>query len=369
MKYCKNCGTELKENDLFCPNCGTELKEELPETSEEKEKDIFEQNEPEEKENDTFKQNETETKEEVKEEVPEAPEEKEETKEELPETQEEQENNTFEQSEPEEKEEVKEELPEVPEEQENDSFEQNEPEVKEEIKTNELKANNIKKTNKFWEICRYIISILLLTTLTSYNNIVSSILCLLAVALIFPISANFIYKKIGSVKIPSILRVFIPIILIIFAISLMDTEEKQEVENKEPKEEIKENTKENKETEEQERKEEKKEQQETPKQEEKKETQPKNTNKKFNYTVTNEYTDEYGFSHYIEGTVTNNRNKNYSYVQIEFICYDNQGNNLGTAMDNTSNLLANQTWKFKAMAFFSDASNVDHCDFHEINGY
>ena len=90
---------------------------------------------------------------------------------------------------------------------------------------------------------------------------------------------------------------------------------------------------------------------------------------KFSYEVTNSYKDEYGFAYYIEGTVTNKANKNYSYVQIEFICYDKSGNNLGTALDNTNNLLAKQTWKFKAMSLFSDAKNVDHCDYHEITGW
>lgn len=87
---------------------------------------------------------------------------------------------------------------------------------------------------------------------------------------------------------------------------------------------------------------------------------------KFSYTITDEYNNTW--SHYIEGTVTNNRDKNYSYVQIEFICYDKDGNNLGTAMDNTNNLLGGQTWKFKAMGLFTDAT-ADRCDFHEITGW
>lgn len=87
---------------------------------------------------------------------------------------------------------------------------------------------------------------------------------------------------------------------------------------------------------------------------------------KFTYTITSEY--DSTFSHYIEGTVINNRGKDYSYVQIEFICYDKDGNNLGTAIDNVNNLLGHQTWKFKAMGMFTD-DTADHCDFHEINGW
>ncbi len=90
---------------------------------------------------------------------------------------------------------------------------------------------------------------------------------------------------------------------------------------------------------------------------------------KFTYEVTKQYADEYGMSYCIEGSVKNNKDKDYSYVQIEFVCYDADGNNLGTAIDNTNNLLGNQTWKFKAMAMFSDAENVDHCDYHEITSW
>ena len=89
---------------------------------------------------------------------------------------------------------------------------------------------------------------------------------------------------------------------------------------------------------------------------------------KFTHAVTNSYADELGLSYYIEGTVQNNTDKEYSYVQIEFVCYDADGNNLGTAIDNTNNLLGNETWKFKAMGMFTD-ENVDHCDFKEITSW
>lgn len=90
---------------------------------------------------------------------------------------------------------------------------------------------------------------------------------------------------------------------------------------------------------------------------------------KFTYEITNQYSDELGISYYIEGSLKNNKNKDYSYVQIEFVCYDSDGNNLGTAMDNTNNLLGNQTWKFKAMALFSGVENVDHCDYHDVTSW
>ncbi len=89
----------------------------------------------------------------------------------------------------------------------------------------------------------------------------------------------------------------------------------------------------------------------------------------FNYEVSNSYADEYGFSYYIEGTVKNSSNKDYSYVQIEFICYDKDGNNLGTVVDNTNNLMAYETWKFKGMALFSDVNNIDHCNYKSITSW
>lgn len=95
-----------------------------------------------------------------------------------------------------------------------------------------------------------------------------------------------------------------------------------------------------------------------------------NMNKKdnFSHTVEKSYADKYGFSYYLEGIVTNNSDKEYSYAQIEFICYDKDGNNIGTAMANTNNLLGNQTWKYKAMLMTNDV-NVDHCDFKEVSGW
>ena len=94
-----------------------------------------------------------------------------------------------------------------------------------------------------------------------------------------------------------------------------------------------------------------------------------NSQPKFSYTIDNQYLGDYGLGYYIEGTVTNNRDKDYSYVSIEFICYDAAGNNLGTASDSSSNLLGKQTWKYKAMFIGSNDEDVDHCDYHEVTGW
>ena len=56
-----------------------------------------------------------------------------------------------------------------------------------------------------------------------------------------------------------------------------------------------------------------------------------------------------GFAYYITGTIKNNTNKQYSYVQVTFNLYDANGAQIGTALANINNLEANGTWKFKAI--------------------
>ena len=48
-------------------------------------------------------------------------------------------------------------------------------------------------------------------------------------------------------------------------------------------------------------------------------------NNKFTLSNDKGYSDEYGFAYYIEGTVKNNTNNNYSYVQVMFNVYDGNG--------------------------------------------
>ena len=63
-----------------------------------------------------------------------------------------------------------------------------------------------------------------------------------------------------------------------------------------------------------------------------------------------------GFAYYISGTITNNTNKQYSYVQVTFNLYDADGAQIGTAMDNINNLEPNATWKYKAIGMEKAAS-------------
>ena len=93
------------------------------------------------------------------------------------------------------------------------------------------------------------------------------------------------------------------------------------------------------------------------------------TKPKVSCKTTKQYKGKGSYSYYIEGTCTNEGKKDYDYIQVEYICYDKQGNNLGTAIDNTNNLLSGQNWKFKAVSIFDDVKSVDHCDFHEVTGW
>lgn len=53
---------------------------------------------------------------------------------------------------------------------------------------------------------------------------------------------------------------------------------------------------------------------------------------------------------YIVGTVKNNTDKKFLYVQIEFIIYDENGSEIGNALADTGDLGPNGTWDFEAEA-------------------
>lgn len=89
----------------------------------------------------------------------------------------------------------------------------------------------------------------------------------------------------------------------------------------------------------------------------------------FDYKIDNQYSTEYGYIYYVEGTVKNNKSKEYSYVLIKFVCYDSEGNYIGNATDSASPLLENQTWKFKASYIDTAANKIDHCDYYDITAW
>ena len=57
---------------------------------------------------------------------------------------------------------------------------------------------------------------------------------------------------------------------------------------------------------------------------------------------------------YIEGEIKNNTDKTYSYVEVTFNLYDENGAQLGTAIDNINNLEPNATWKYKAIGLATE---------------
>lgn len=64
-----------------------------------------------------------------------------------------------------------------------------------------------------------------------------------------------------------------------------------------------------------------------------------------------------GFALYIIGTIKNNKGKTLSYAQVTFNLYDDEGNQIGTAIDNINNFEKDGTWKFKAMGLETDAKS------------
>lgn len=53
----------------------------------------------------------------------------------------------------------------------------------------------------------------------------------------------------------------------------------------------------------------------------------------------------------ISGMIKNNTDQTPSYVQVTFNLYDEEGNQIGTAMDNINDLEAGRTWKFEAVSW------------------
>ncbi len=80
------------------------------------------------------------------------------------------------------------------------------------------------------------------------------------------------------------------------------------------------------------------------------------------------YADDYGIAYYIEGTIKNNTDKKYSYVQVTYNVYDSNQNNLGTCIANNNNLSGNETWKFKAICS-GDAKSITSYKLDEITGW
>ena len=62
-----------------------------------------------------------------------------------------------------------------------------------------------------------------------------------------------------------------------------------------------------------------------------------------------EYSSYIGYSFTIYGVAVNNTGKDLSYASIEYSVYDENGNNLGTAIANINNLGKGDKWPFEAV--------------------
>lgn len=66
------------------------------------------------------------------------------------------------------------------------------------------------------------------------------------------------------------------------------------------------------------------------------------------YSIEGEELEGDEYSSKVVGTFTNNSGAEIGYVQVSYNLYDSDGNQIGTALANTSNLADGGTWKFEA---------------------
>ncbi len=96
--------------------------------------------------------------------------------------------------------------------------------------------------------------------------------------------------------------------------------------------------------------------------------QTSNNNKQEKFTlISDKKTTDAAGTTYIEGEIKNNTDKSYSYVQVTFNLYDDNGAQLGTAVDNINNLEPNATWKYKALGLVTE--KVSSYKLVEITGW
>lgn len=69
---------------------------------------------------------------------------------------------------------------------------------------------------------------------------------------------------------------------------------------------------------------------------------------------------------YVTGHIRNNTSKTYSYVQVSINLYDDNGTQVGSTLDNVTNLAPGDTWEFKALITDDNATKFSVVD---ITGY
>ena len=70
----------------------------------------------------------------------------------------------------------------------------------------------------------------------------------------------------------------------------------------------------------------------------------------------------------ISGTFTNLTDSQLGYVSVSYNLFDADGNQLGTAYANTSNLDAGGTWKFEAVGMY-DQAKVASYKLADVTGF
>lgn len=75
---------------------------------------------------------------------------------------------------------------------------------------------------------------------------------------------------------------------------------------------------------------------------------------------TDSYSD--GYLSYVTGHIRNNTDRAYSYVQVSINLYDDEGNQVGSTLDNINNLAPGDTWYFEALILDDSATQFSVVD-------
>jgi hypothetical protein len=70
---------------------------------------------------------------------------------------------------------------------------------------------------------------------------------------------------------------------------------------------------------------------------------------------------------YVVGTIKNNSDRNFSYVQVEIGLYDKSDARVGSTLDNINNLEPHGVWKFKAVV--ANPEEVERYKVQNITGF
>lgn len=89
------------------------------------------------------------------------------------------------------------------------------------------------------------------------------------------------------------------------------------------------------------------------------------------YIVTDEEVDTSNSYYWtVTGKPADNTDRDIGYIPVEYVLYDEDGAQIGTAFDNTSNLKAGKTWKYSATCIDNiDQSEIASYELAEVTGF